>query len=93
MGIRRTRIVDSCRKIGEQALKAKIVQRWGKSLIDCTESRDAKATLNKHLHFAAENNVPVSTPQVFLGKQRLCDEDTDLGLRFTLKQMAPEVLQ
>ena len=80
-------------KISEEALKAKIAQRWGKALVDCTDGRDAKATLNKHLHFAADNNVPVSTPQVFLGKQRLCDEDTDLGLRFTLKQLAPEVLQ
>ena len=80
-------------KMGETALKSRISQRWGSSLASCTDSRDAKATLNKHLHFAAENNVPVSTPQVFLGKQRLCDEDTDLGLRFTLKQLAPEVLQ
>jgi hypothetical protein len=80
-------------KSGEAALKARIAQRWGQTLVDCTDSRDAKATLNKHLHFAAENNVPVSTPQVFLGKRRLCDEDTDLGLRFTLKQLAPEVLQ
>jgi len=80
-------------KMGEGALKSKISQRWGSSLAACVDSRDAKATLNKHLHFAAENNVPVSTPQVFLGKQRLCDEDTDLGLRFTLKQLAPEVLQ
>jgi len=80
-------------KMGETALKSKISQRWGPSLASCIDSRDAKATLNKHLHFAAENNVPVSTPQVFLGKQRLCDEDTDLGLRFTLKQLTPEVLQ
>src|SRR5664280_216363 len=76
-------------KMGEPALKARIAQRWGQGLADCTDSRDTKATLNKHLHFAAENNVPVSTPQVFLGKRRLCDEDTDLGLRFTLKQLAP----
>jgi len=37
--------------------------------------------------------VPVSTPQVFLTKQRLCDEDTDIGLRYTLDQLAPEVLR
>jgi hypothetical protein len=80
-------------KQGEAALKSLIAQRWGQSTIACADSRDAKTTLNKHLHFAAENNVPVSTPQVFLGKRRLCDEDTDLGLRFTLKQLAPEVLQ
>jgi uncharacterized membrane protein len=80
-------------KQGDAALKSLIAQRWGQSTIACADSRDAKTTLNKHLHFAAENNVPVSTPQVFLGKRRLCDEDTDLGLRFTLKQLAPEVLQ
>ena len=48
--------------------------------------------MNKHLHFAADNAIPVSTPQIYLGKQRLCDEDTDMGLRFTLRQLAPEVL-
>jgi hypothetical protein len=80
-------------KQGDAALKSLIAQRWGQSIIACADSRDAKTTLNKNLHFAAENNVPVSTPQVFLGKRRLCDEDTDLGLRFTLKQLAPEVLQ
>ena len=80
-------------KQGEAALKSLIAQRWGQTIVNCADSRDAKTALNKHLHFAAENNVPVSTPQVFLGKRRLCDEDTDLGLRFTLKQLAPEVLQ
>ncbi len=80
-------------KQGEAALKALIAQRWGQAVVACADTRDTKATLNKHLHFAAENNVPVSTPQVFLGKRRLCDEDTDLGLRFTLKQLAPEVLR
>lgn len=80
-------------KQGEGSLKSIIGQRWGQGVVACTDSRDAKATLNKHLHFAADNNVPVSTPQVFLGQRRLCDEDTDLGLRFTLKQLAPEVLK
>ena len=41
----------------------------------------------------SENNIPVSTPQMYLGKRRVCDEDTDLGLRFTLAQLAPEVLK
>jgi hypothetical protein len=30
---------------------------------------------------------------MYLGKRRVCDEDTDLGLRFTLAQLAPEVLK
>jgi hypothetical protein len=80
-------------KAGEQSLRALIQQQWGQSMITCMDSRDTKTQLNKHLHFAAENGVPVSTPQVYLANQRLCDEDTDLGLRYTLKQLAPEVLK
>jgi hypothetical protein len=30
---------------------------------------------------------------MYLGKQRVCDEDTDIGLRFTLARLAPEVLR
>ena len=80
-------------KQGENSLKSLIQQKWGAAVTSCMESRDTKVLLNKHLHFAADNGVPVSTPQVYLGARRLCDEDTDLGLRFTLKQLAPEVLK
>jgi protein-disulfide isomerase len=80
-------------KLGEPSLKALISQQWGPGLVACMDSRETKVKLNKHLHFAADNGVPVSTPQVYLGAKRLCDEDTDLGLRFTLKQLAPEVLK
>jgi hypothetical protein len=57
---------------------------------------DAKSTLltlNRHLHFAADNGIPVSTPQMFFGTKRFCDEDTDIGLTYTLSQLAPEVLR
>jgi hypothetical protein len=49
--------------------------------------------LNYHLHFASDNAILVSTPQMYLGKRRVCDEDTDLGLRYTMGVLAPEVLQ
>ena len=80
-------------KQGENALRAMIQQKWGASMVSCLDARETKVQLNKHLHFAADNGVPVSTPQVYLGARRICDEDTDLGLRFTLKQLAPEVLK
>lgn len=80
-------------KQSEGTLKAVIQQKWGNSMITCMDSRETKVQLNKHLHFAADNGVPVSTPQVYLGTRRLCDEDTDIGLRYTLKQLAPEVLR
>ena len=67
--------------------------RFGDNITRCIDERKTDTRLNNHLHFASENNIPVSTPQVYLGKQRLCDEDTDLGLRFTMGQLAPEVLK
>jgi uncharacterized membrane protein len=80
-------------KAGEGVLRAAIKQRWGESMLRCVDDRKTDVRLNNHLHFASENNIPVSTPQMYLGKRRICDEDTDLGLRFTLAQLAPEVLK
>jgi uncharacterized membrane protein len=80
-------------KAGEGVLRAAIKQRWGDGMLRCVDDRKTDVRLNNHLHFASENNIPVSTPQMYLGKRRVCDEDTDLGLRFTLTQLAPEVLK
>src|SRR3954471_14891600 len=80
-------------KAGENTLRSVIKQRWGESMLRCVDDKKTDVRLNNHLHFASENNIPVSTPQMYLGKRRVCDEDTDLGLRFTLSQLAPEVLK
>jgi hypothetical protein len=80
-------------KAGSGVLRAAIKQRWGEPMLRCVDDRKTDTRLNNHLHFASENNIPVSTPQMYLGKRRICDEDTDLGLRYTLKQLAPEVLK
>ncbi len=80
-------------KRNDATVRAVIQERWGSDMISCIDAQETKVRLNSHLHFASDNNVPVSTPQVFLTKQRLCDEDTDIGLRYTLDQLAPEVLR
>ena len=80
-------------KQGKDVLRAAIKQRWGEVMLSCVDDRKTDTRLNNHLHFASDNNIPVSTPQMYLGSRRVCDEDTDLGLRFTLGQLAPEVLQ
>jgi len=80
-------------KAGAGVLRAAIKQRWGEGMLRCVDDRKTDVRLNNHLHFASENNIPVSTPQMYLGKRRICDEDTDLGLRYTLAQLAPEVLK
>jgi len=80
-------------KTNAATLRAVIQQRWGGDMLSCIDAKDTEIRLERHLHFAVDNNIPVSTPQLMLGKRRICDEDTDLGLKFTLKQLAPEVLR
>jgi uncharacterized membrane protein len=80
-------------KAGKDVLRAAIKQRWGDELLRCVDDRKTDVLLNQHLHFASENGIPVSTPQMYLGSRRVCDEDTDIGLRFTLSELAPEVLK
>jgi uncharacterized membrane protein len=86
---------DELRELGKKgggALAAKVSARWGPEIATCVAGKQVETQLNQQLHFAANNHIPVSTPQMFLGTQRLCDEDTDLGLDYTLGQLAPEVL-
>jgi uncharacterized membrane protein len=86
---------DSLRELGKKgaaALTAKVSERWGQEIASCVTGKQVDIQLNQELHFAASNHIPVSTPQMFLGDERICDEDTDLGLKYTLAQLAPEVL-
>jgi hypothetical protein len=79
-------------KTSPASLREQIAKRWGPTISGCVDTAATKLRLNQALHFAADNAVPVSTPQLYLGAQRICDEDTDLGLRYTLVRLAPEVL-
>ena len=80
-------------KAGAAQLRAAISKRWGAQTLQCMDAKQTLATLNRHLHFAADNSIPVSTPQMYFGTKRFCDEDTDIGLRYTLAQVSPEVLR
>ncbi|HEY3595489.1 MAG TPA: vitamin K epoxide reductase family protein [Polyangiaceae bacterium] len=80
-------------KAGDPTLRTALSQRWGNDIVRCLDATSTKLKLNQQLHFAADNAIPVSTPQMYLGDQRVCDEDTDLGLRYTLAQLAPEVVR
>jgi hypothetical protein len=80
-------------KAGAQQLRAAISQRWGAQTLQCMDAKQTQQTLNRMLHFAADNSIPVSTPQMYFGTKRFCDEDTDIGLRYTLAQLSPEVLK
>ncbi len=91
---------EDLRELGKSnpaGLKAKIAEKWGAEVAACADDKAATSPatirLNRHLHFASTNHIPVSTPQMFLGDKRICDEDTDLGLKYTLHELAPEVLK
>jgi uncharacterized membrane protein len=53
----------------------------------CINKSKVKNKLNKSLRWAVDNAIPVLTPQLFINDTRVCDEDTDLGLEYTISQM------
>jgi uncharacterized membrane protein len=80
-------------KLGDTQLRNQLRERFGAELEMCADARKTKVRLNNVLQYVVANHVPVSTPQMYLRDRRICDEDTDLGLRYTLSQLAPEVLR
>jgi uncharacterized membrane protein len=86
---------DELRDLGKKAPKSligRITGVFGAPVGSCIDDRATTVRLNQHLHFASQNKIPVSTPQMFLGEKRICEEDTDLGLAWTMTQLAPEVM-
>lgn len=53
----------------------------------CLGTPRVKNLVNKSLRFGVANALPVLTPQLFIGERRVCDEDTDLGLEYTIARM------
>lgn len=56
----------------------------------CVGSPKAKQKLNRALRWAVDNNLQILTPQLYVGGERLCDEDVDLGLEFALSRLLKE---
>ncbi|WP_437731365.1 vitamin K epoxide reductase family protein [Sorangium sp. So ce1335] len=73
---------------GVANVQAAIRQRWP-GLDVCMDSKETTLRLNRMLRYIVDNKLPVSTPQMFLGTTRLCDEDTDIGLSYAIRQLAP----
>ena len=65
----------------------RIVKQRFPELAACVGSPDARARLNKSMRWIVGNGIRVLTPQVFVGNVKLCDEDVDLGLEYTLSNM------
>ncbi|MBW2525749.1 MAG: hypothetical protein JRI23_16315 [Deltaproteobacteria bacterium] len=67
------------------------IRRRFPELIECVKSKETAQRLDRVMRFAVDNRLPVSTPQLFVGGTRLCDEDTDIGLAYSLPRLAPEL--
>ncbi len=74
----------------EGALRAQLEREFPR-VKGCLGGALVKSKLTKSLRWAVANAIPVLTPQLFVGASRMCDEDTDLGLEYTLTRMlSPE---
>jgi uncharacterized membrane protein len=60
-------------------------------LAACMKDKATTKKLDDMLRFAVDNRLPVSTPQLFLGDVHMCDEDTDMGLVYSLRKLAPQL--
>jgi uncharacterized membrane protein len=78
-------------KAGKELVRAKVKAQFP-DVDACIDAKETKQRLDRILQFAVTNKIPISTPQFFLGETRICDEDTDMGLPYTLHQLAPQVM-
>lgn len=74
---------------GQAAVYGRIKQEFPE-LAGCVGQPAVRARVNKSLRWIVTNSLPVLTPQLFVGNQKLPDEDTDLGLDYVLARMLAE---
>jgi len=80
---------EALRALGSGS-SAAVYQRIRKEfpeLGDCVGRPAVRARVNKSLRWIVANSLPVLTPQLFVGNQRIPDEDTDLGLDYVLARV------
>lgn len=65
------------------AARKMVVNRFGE-LASCIGGAEVQQRLNKSLRWAVAHSIPVVTPQLYVDGNKLCPEDTDLGLEYSL---------
>ncbi|MBN2360850.1 MAG: hypothetical protein JXR83_15450 [Deltaproteobacteria bacterium] len=81
----RNELIDLA-KSDEKKLRQRLVEQFP-AIKGCLGTPGIKNKVNKSLRWTVANALPVLTPQLFIGDRRLCDEDTDLGLEYTMAAM------
>jgi hypothetical protein len=77
---------------GTSAVYARIAQDFPR-LKDSLGKPAVKAQLNRSLRWVVANSLPVLTPQLYVRNQKVCDEDTDLGLEYVLTALLEKQAQ
>jgi uncharacterized membrane protein len=81
----RETIVEKAR--GDPGAVGRMISKRFPGLKKCVGSARARARLNHALRWTVKNRLQVLTPQVYVNGLRLCDEDTDLGLDYSLPRL------
>lgn len=71
----------------EEGAAARMVTAQFPRTNGCVGSKRVSTKLHRGLRWAVANELPVSTPQLFVEGRKLCNEDTDLGLEYSLTRM------
>jgi uncharacterized membrane protein len=66
---------------------AAMVKKQFPAVASCLGSASVKQKLNRSLRWAVANQLPILTPQLYIDGRKVCDEDTDLGLDWTLSRL------
>lgn len=71
----------------DPAAAKRLVSAAFPELASCIGSEKAQQKVNRSLRWAVANQLPVVTPQLYVGGLKVCDEDTDLGLDWALTHL------
>jgi len=72
--------------LGAAAVQARVKQEFPEIASNLGKPA-TKSRLNRSLRWVVSNSLPVLTPQLYVGGEKVCDEDTDLGLEYVLSRL------
>jgi uncharacterized membrane protein len=85
-------LVEAAKSREEAALLQRISAKWP-GVEGCIKDDKTRIRLDETMRFAVKNRLPVSTPQLFVGERKLCDEDIDIGLPYAMRKLAPSLVR
>lgn len=78
------KIEDDRGKAPERTVAERMVDERFPDLAACVGSDEVRQRLNRSIRWGVAHSIPVVTPQLYIEGNKLCPEDTDLGLEYSL---------